>query len=224
MNSVRIHKILWLWIPVVFLITQIVAERVLPSDIVSNLLSEGGPHEFLQFLIILGAFFVAIFTLFKVGFKAQKFLFFWVTLAALCCFYVAVEEISWGQHVFDWATPEFWAQVNDQNETNFHNTSSWLDQKPRILLELGVIVGGLIFPLIMKYRAGLLPKGFSVIYPSGVLAVTAGIFLILKLVDKADVFDVVLFFRVSEIQELYLFYFVFLYMTILRKRIVSFPS
>ena len=219
MDKNCLYKTLWLWIPIFVVLAQIVFERMFASEFVLNFLSEGGPHELLQFLVISAAFFVAVSMVFKVRFKEQKFLFFWVSLAALCCFYVAVEEVSWGQHVFEWTTPEFWSQVNDQNETNFHNTSSWLDQKPRILLEMGVVVGGLIFPLIMKFRPKLLPERFSIIYPSGFLAVTAGGFLILKLVDKADVFGILPFVRASEIQELYLFYFVLLYMIILRKKI-----
>jgi hypothetical protein len=31
------------------------------------------------------------------------------------------EEISWGQRVFDWSTPESISELNAQNETNIHN-------------------------------------------------------------------------------------------------------
>jgi hypothetical protein len=31
------------------------------------------------------------------------------------------EEISWGQRIFSWDTPQFLMEVNDQNETNIHN-------------------------------------------------------------------------------------------------------
>src|SRR3546814_4167282 len=54
---------------------------------------------------------------------------------------MAGEEASWGQHYAGWLTPDNWQALNDQGETNLHNTSSWLDQKPRTLLEIGVIVG-----------------------------------------------------------------------------------
>lgn len=33
----------------------------------------------------------------------------------------AGEEISWGQRIFNWQTPEALAAINDQNETNLHN-------------------------------------------------------------------------------------------------------
>lgn len=36
-------------------------------------------------------------------------------------FLFGMEEISWGQRLWGWATPEAWASVNFQQETNFHN-------------------------------------------------------------------------------------------------------
>ena len=38
-------------------------------------------------------------------------------LLAVCC----GEEISWGQRIFGWRTPEFFSNHNAQNETNLHN-------------------------------------------------------------------------------------------------------
>jgi hypothetical protein len=66
----------------------------------------------------------------------------WIAGLTVGCFYFAGEELSWGQHLIGWQTPEAIASINDQQETNLHNMSSWLDQKPRLLLELWVLVGG----------------------------------------------------------------------------------
>jgi len=51
---------------------------------------------------------------------------FWVIgglflLAAVGVFFVAGEEIAWGQQVFGWGTPEPLAEVNVQGETTLHN-------------------------------------------------------------------------------------------------------
>ena len=48
-------------------------------------------------------------------------------LPAVVCFVIGMEEISWGQRLFNWHTPEFISAVNYQNETNFHNliNPSW---------------------------------------------------------------------------------------------------
>jgi len=42
-------------------------------------------------------------------------------LFSIACFVIGMEEISWGQHIINWATPEFIALSNLQNETNLHN-------------------------------------------------------------------------------------------------------
>ena len=46
----------------------------------------------------------------------------WVHLIfALALVVAALEEISWGQRLFGWATPESLSQVNEQGETTVHN-------------------------------------------------------------------------------------------------------
>ena len=51
------------------------------------------------------------------------------------CLYIAGEEMSWGQHFFHWNTPEYWAEVNRQEETNLHNTYAIFEKTPRSILE-----------------------------------------------------------------------------------------
>lgn len=216
----KMFKFMWLWLPLLVIAVQVCLEALLPAQTLSVMHSESGPHEFVQFIIILMAFFSSITMLPLVNIKNSPWLSVWIGLAALSCFYVAGEEVSWGQHIMNWSTPDYWNQLNDQGETNLHNTSSWLDQKPRLILEIGVVIGGIIIPLLMKLKPNFLPERFNIIYPSGVLCVTAGIFLALKIADKADMFGVQLFVRGSEVQELYLFYFVLLYCIMLRKRLV----
>ncbi len=217
----NIFSFFWLWIPLSVIFAQICLEVSLPEETLSVMHSESGPHEFVQFIIIFLAFIVSITMLRLVNVKRDPWLVGWIGLAALSCFYVAGEEVSWGQHIMNWSTPDYWNQLNDQGETNLHNTSSWLDQKPRLILEIGVIIGGIIIPILMRVKPSTLPARFNIIYPSGLLSVTAGIFLALKIADKADVFGIQLFVRGSEVQELYLFYFVLLYCVMLRKRLIS---
>ena len=76
----------------------------------------------------------------------------WLIVYALGCIYFLGEEISWGQHLFNWSTPDAWLAVNDQQETNLHNTSALLDQVPRFLLSLGIVIGGLIYPLFVQNK------------------------------------------------------------------------
>ena len=76
----------------------------------------------------------------------------WLVLLILGAAYFALEEISYGQHMFGWDTAESWKELNDQDETNLHNVHSMFDQVPRALLTLGIFVGGILLPLYWKFR------------------------------------------------------------------------
>lgn len=45
----------------------------------------------------------------------------WYLLIAVLLLFVGFEEISWGQRIFGWTTPEWLSGLNVQGETNFHN-------------------------------------------------------------------------------------------------------
>ncbi len=215
-------SIWWLWIPVVLFVVQIGMELFLPISVMGDYYAENGALELGEFAVISSALIVALLLLWNLRGRNLPWVFAWVSLAALGSFYVAGEEISWGQHILGWDTPEYWARVNDQGETNFHNTSSWLDQKPRLLLIIGVAIGGIIMPCLRKYKAEALPKRFAIIYPSSNLFTISVLAIFPSLAVKiGEAFDVVLFGRVSEIQEFYLFYFVLIYLINLRSRILA---
>ena len=148
----------------------------------------------------------------KIYFLKSKRNYFYLTLGLLF-FFCAGEEISWGQTYLQWVTPESWGLINDQNETNLHNTSDWLDQKPKILLQIGVLVGGLIIPALARWKPEKLSARFAAIYPTWQTSVTAGIALALKLIDTVqDRVDAHLFWRISEAIEIFVYYFVLLYL------------
>jgi hypothetical protein len=210
-----LNTALCFYIPVAFVIFQIIIEYTLPTHKLDAMHNERGLHEVLQALILFLAFILGIKTFLN---ASGKYLRMWIGLATLCCFYVVGEELSWGQHVFNWSTPEYWVGYNDQQETNLHNTSSLFDQKPRIMLEFGALFGGLIIPLLLKYKPQILPKKFEIIYPTSCFMITAIILIGIKLIDKADDFTGNIMTRSSEFQEVYLFYFVLLYMMLMHKR------
>lgn len=45
----------------------------------------------------------------------------WYLLLAVLFFFVTGEEISWGQRIFGWSTPEWMEESNVQGETTIHN-------------------------------------------------------------------------------------------------------
>ena len=75
----------------------------------------------------------------------------WCALLAVGALYFAGEECSWGQNYLHWATPAQWSTINDQHETNLHNTSTLLDHAPRALLSLGAGVCAIV-PIMLKWR------------------------------------------------------------------------
>ncbi len=216
-----LSPIFWLWIPVVVMGAQIILELSLSTNILSHLHSENGPHELAEFFLLVIGFFVCCAYFFKIKSKT-KLLNFWFGLAALCCFYVAGEEISWGQHIWDWATPDYWTSVNDQQETNLHNTSSWFDQKPRLILLVSIVFGGLIAPFLKKKNILKLPQNLDFLLPSQKLGVIAALVFIPQILEKTfEAFDIIIFVRFSEVQELYMFYFVLLYLVMLYQKVTQ---
>ena len=58
----------------------------------------------------------------------------WVHLLfALALFVAALEEVSWGQRLFGWSTPEGLSRVNEQDETTLHNISNLNRVFPTVL-------------------------------------------------------------------------------------------
>lgn len=213
----------WLILPVFFILAQIVLEISFDRQTMANIMSEQGPHEALQAIFSGLAFLFAIYLLPKIDWRRQKLIGAAVVIAALGTFYITGEELSWGQQILHWNTPEYWAQFNDQDETNLHNTSSWLDQKPRALLYIGIIVAGLIVPTLRRWKPQWLPARYAEIYPSDIL-IPAALGAFVPYTAEAIIhllFHVKLFARVSEVQELYMYYFVLIYLLDLNKREIS---
>ena len=218
-NNSTIHPFFWLVIPILLIVGQIGIELFVPQQYMVPIHSEGGIHETLQSIVLMFALIIGLAALVRIDWGKQKLLGLWFLLACACCVYVSGEEISWGQHVLNWNTPSYWAQFNDQNETNLHNTSAWLDQKPRLILFIGIAFGGLVIPALRRWKPSKLPARFAVLYPSDTLAVTAmGVTFPYLVQEIVEAFGVNVFERVSEVQELYMYYFVMLYLWDLRAR------
>lgn len=149
----------------------------------------------------------------------------WMILVALSCVYFAGEEISWGQQLFGWSTPEEIKTMNDQDETNIHNMSSWFDQKPRMLLELWVIIGGIFIAGWRKWKKEIFQidswqfwfwPGFAC-FPSAVLAELAKLPKRVKnLLEITPNFPEI---RYNELQELMFAAFLLCYLASNYKRL-----
>ena len=78
--------------------------------------------------------------------------------------YYFFEEISWGQHLFQWDSPKFFLEFNNQNETNLHNISNLLNELPRSILLIWCSFSFLIYNLINKKKK--FNKYSSFIFPN----------------------------------------------------------
>ena len=148
----------------------------------------------------------------------RRDVFIWFLVVAVGCLYIGGEELSWGQQLFHWHTPHSIEQLNRQHETNLHNMSSWFNEKPRILVELSVLVGGVLLPAYRYLRRRPLgpDAGFAYwLWPPSELFLT-GLLAILVIIPKryeylAGVPLVPLNPRWSELQEYYFALFLWLY-------------
>ena len=98
--------------------------RVQISDLKSYLrrISEGSLVEWLGFLLLLAAAWL----LWKAAVQASRTgLKLLMRSGSVGLFILSMEEMSWGQMIFNWGTPATLNEHNIQHETNIHNLSFW---------------------------------------------------------------------------------------------------
>jgi hypothetical protein len=217
-------KWLWLWVPIVLVSLLLITGVFLPEETYAHWIGNErtGILETSHAIIPAISFVLALRIILHPNVPTFSFLWFWILLAALGSFYMSGEEASWGQHWFQWDTSAEWSKINDQGETNFHNTSSWLDQKPRTILEIGIILGGIILPLVFRNKPHLKNHRYAIIVPTLVLLPTAIIAETTRMTERllaALDLPFRFFQRTSEVQELFFALFVLYYLIIILKRV-----
>jgi hypothetical protein len=126
------HARLLVLIP--FILAVVVAAAVPFRELYNWLITEDSLIEWLQFLCLLGASILLVLItirLLRAGNLRMALLYAVVTLGVL---FLTGEEISWGQRIFGWETPEDMAAVNRQGETTIHNVRGIQDLVPPAML------------------------------------------------------------------------------------------
>lgn len=141
----------WLGLPLATAAGVLAIYRISPELYLAHILPEGyGALEFSQFILLSLACFICLRQLGTPAVQGWSLVRTITLLFAVGTFYIAGEEMSWGQHLFGWGTPEAWGEINRQNETNLHNTAYVFNQLPQLILEIGIVAGGVVLPLVQR--------------------------------------------------------------------------
>lgn len=156
-NATLLPRWLWLGIPVVVYFGHYVARAVFSNPVYDAWFRhESGVTETATVALLALSLVAGLYVTRWAWRQGDRALTVFFALFALGCLYFGGEEASWGQHWFGWATPEEWRALNNQAETNLHNSNalagSLLDQLPRNLMTVGMLIGGAILPLVRRAR------------------------------------------------------------------------
>lgn len=113
---------------------------------------ETGIIENMTVLFLLISIGICLFSLSHARSIDVPLLHIWLIILMAGAIYFALEEVSYGQQIFRWNTPETWKNINSRNETNLHNTSAIIDLLPRILLQISIVIGGVALPIYRYFR------------------------------------------------------------------------
>ncbi len=147
-----------------------------------------------------------VFSLLLVFSTHRRRLFF--ALLAAVLFYVVMEEISWGQRILGFETPEFFKRHNLQDEANIHNLlvgpiSTTTKHVIEYLLAGALVLYGFIYPLLLRigWQLATRIESLGLIAPPLYLwpYFTAGAFLELGLLNfnEAEIAEVLIAFSLA---------------------------
>jgi len=116
---------------------------------------EDGAAEWLQVVLYTAALALGIAVVRRLFRAEEKFVAVLYVLLCLGLLFLIGEELSWGQRIFGWETPEALKQIHKQQETNLHNIYG----VGNIFKWVQMLVGayGVFLPLIVFRAKGLAP-------------------------------------------------------------------
>ena len=112
------------FLSVVFITISFILLFLFHVELYDQLTSEDNIIENLSAVLLLFCscfFLISFFHARKSPLKIHYWLTYGLLMLSIVFFLIAGEEISWGQRIFDLATPDYLSSVNEQDELNFHN-------------------------------------------------------------------------------------------------------
>ncbi len=159
----KIKKILISLFPIFFLMITHYLFKFYPSVYYNYLWGHESKYpyaigEWLQFIFFLSAFIVTLISIFLTkNYNRINNKRFSLIVFAFFSLFIAMEEISWGQNIFGFITPEVIKKVNFQNQITVHNLNPLQSEfsifsLPFSILHIFFIIFGLILGLFFPYR------------------------------------------------------------------------
>ena len=201
-----------------------------------NLWKEGNFVENLQAFLLFFSILLIFFIAKKIKNKNITIYYFLILQCGGLIFFLG-EEISWGQHIFHWESPEIFLKNNKQEETNLHNISNLLNEYPRSLVLLWCSFSSIAIIIASKfYKIDKLK--YLVVCPNNKIIYVSLLLILFVLpdliVDKFDMnpghlkdpklalfYDQISFnfLRLSELHELIFSFYFFVYSLMLKEKI-----
>ncbi|MBK6508419.1 MAG: hypothetical protein IPG06_02510 [Haliea sp.] len=117
--DVRTRRLI-LVLPIFFIILFFLLYANFPR-LYLRVVKEDGLIEYLQALCFLSAAVIGFLTAYRLSKTPHKFKFIVISLFSIGSLLIFGEEISWGQRIIGFSTPETISQINTQNEFTAHN-------------------------------------------------------------------------------------------------------
>lgn len=116
---------------------------------------EGGIEFATVLFLLVGVVYGALLVMRYRNKLPRKWLIYWFAFSTFGMIVFAGEELSWGQHLGFWGSediPLALRMINDQDESNFHNTYNLLDQGLKNLIVAGTFGAFFLLPIYQRYR------------------------------------------------------------------------
>lgn len=165
-GQIRIYSLLAL----IIIVSSYLIYLLLKEETVIRLGKEDGLFEYLTAV----SFLVTSLLFLRIFFRRRKLIHL---VFALVFFMGMGEEISWGQRIFNYQSPEYFRENNIQSEVNFHNLTIFDSQE-----EGGNYKSGLSYYLSMNFLYKLFWFIYGIVLPVGYILFP----WLKKILDKID--------------------------------------
>lgn len=137
LGAIMVRNRFYFIVPIVLMFVWYLSLLVLGSEAIDFLAKEDHVAEWMSFFALLGTSLVFLLTYIRIRHqmpRKARMAELSLIVLALMFFVAAGEEISWGQRILGFETPEALRALNEQEEFNIHNLH-FLDQRNKLLID-----------------------------------------------------------------------------------------